>query len=86
MTNRPGFEWDPVKRTWKPIDYMSMTVDQLADRREASENRAAETEAQLRGLLPQAAAQALLNKTADQVYDLLIKLARKSPEILLQAI
>ena len=86
VSSRPGFEWDALRRVWKPVDYMSMSVEQLAERRRLADDRAAETEAQLKGLLPQSAAQALLNKGADEVYDLLIKLAKKAPEMLLGVI
>lgn len=87
MSNtKAGLEWDALRRSWRPVDYTKLTVEQLADRRSKAEDIMKETEAQLHGLLPAAAAQHLLNRGANDLYTLIIKLAVKAPEALLGAI
>ncbi len=83
---KPGFYWDNATRKWKPVNYSLLTVEQLAQRRKDADDLAAETEAQLKGLLPVAAAQAVMNKTALELQALIISLAKNIPSHLLQAI
>ena len=82
----PGLEWDALRGKWIPVDYTRLSEDQLRVRRELASNREAELEAQLKGFIPASAAQALLNKGAIGLQDLLIKLAKKAPETLLSLI
>lgn len=85
-TPKAGFEWDALRRQWKPCDYTKMTVEQLAERRSTAAFQQDEIEAQIKGLLPASAAQALLQRSSYGLYDLLIKLAKQAPETLLGAI
>lgn len=86
MAIEAGMEWDPVARAWKPVDYIGMTPEQLQARRDAASDRVAEVKAQVKGLLPEAAGQALLNKGAEELLEVLIKLAKKAPVALLESI
>jgi len=83
MSNKAGYEWDALKRRWKPVDYIGMTDEAMKARREVADDKAAELKAQVEALIPAVAAQALLNKGADELIDLMVKLAKKAPEALL---
>lgn len=83
---KPGFEWDPIRRIYRPVDYLSMSEEELKDRRENSSSLIKETEAQLKALAPVVDAQALLNKSSSELMDLFIKLAKKAPSLLASVI
>ena len=86
MANKSGMYWDAVSRTWKSVDYINMSAKQLKERRDNASNRVDEVRAQVKGMLPEAAGQALLNKGADELLEILIKLAKKAPSALLESI
>jgi len=75
----PGMEWDFDRNTWKPVDYSALTVEQMAERRRVSDQREKETLAQLEAILPAVAVQNLLNKSALDLRELIVDLAKKSP-------
>lgn len=80
---RPGMEWDALNRTWKPVDYINMTVDQLRERRDQADDRLAEVKAQAEAIYPVAVSQALLNKSAEQLQELIIDLAKEVPGLII---
>jgi len=80
--SKPGYVWDHATRAWKAIDYRGMSDEDLKKRRDHAADRAAEALAQLEAFLPAATAQSLLNRGADDLVDLLIKIAKNAPEAL----
>lgn len=79
---KPGMEWDPARRTWKPVNYAALTPEQLRARREQVDDEAAEVEVQLKALLPIADAQSILNKSVLDLQGIIIDLAKRAPGML----
>lgn len=83
---KAGYEWDLVNRRWKPVNYLDMTDEQLQERRDQADDRLEEISCQVKTFIPVAKAQKLLNMSADELMDLLVKLAKKTPEALIKVI
>lgn len=80
---KPGYEWDPVNRRYKPVDYLSLSPEELQERRDKADDRVEEVKAQVEAILPAAEASKLLHKGMEELQDLIITVAKKAPEVLL---
>lgn len=79
--------WTIDPRTGKyRIDYSRMTEAELMRLIQSSSDDVAKAREILATLVPAAAAQALLNRGAVGIYELVIRLAKRSPEKLLELI